>query len=155
RIYTKPQQELIEKILRAIASDEDGYRQLSRNGTWDNSGSMQNCGAHFFGDPTQGEYCWLYTGHHLTIRCDGNFSDLIGWGGPMYYGHSPNGYSDKNCWWYQTKRVLETFDALNEDQRKKAVVKGTPGEGAGSVKLRKDPSDMPGIMYTDLSKDQQ
>jgi hypothetical protein len=155
KIYTKPQQELIDRIVRAIASGEDGYQKLSRNGTWDNSSSLANCGAHFFGDPLKGEYSWVFSGHHLTVRCDGNFTDGIGFGGPMYYGHSPNGYSDKNCFWYQTKRVLEVFDALNEEQRKKAVVKGTPGEQAPSVKFRAKLEEMPGVMYADLSGDQK
>src|SRR5262245_17598485 len=51
KTYTKAQQELIERIVRAIASDEDGYRQLSRNGTWDGSHALENCGAYVFGDP--------------------------------------------------------------------------------------------------------
>jgi hypothetical protein len=155
KLYTKPQQELVERIIKAIASGDDGYEKLSRNGTWDMGGGMAAGGAHFFGDPTKGEYSWVFTGHHLTVRCDGNFTDGIGFGGPMFYGHSPNGYSDKNCFWYQTKRVLEVYDALNEDHRQKAVVKSSPGEGHGSVKFRDKVAEMPGIMYADLSGDQK
>src|SRR5262249_49836739 len=33
KVYTKPQQELVERILRAIASNEEGFTQLTRNGT--------------------------------------------------------------------------------------------------------------------------
>src|SRR5262245_8184502 len=32
-VYTPAQQELLQRILRAIASDEAGHRQLTRNGT--------------------------------------------------------------------------------------------------------------------------
>jgi hypothetical protein len=154
-VYTKPQQELVERALRATASDEDGFRQLSRNGTWDNSKDFTNCGAHFFGEPGKGNWCWLFTGHHLTTRCDGNATDLVGFGGPVYYGHSPNGYSDKNCFYYQTKRVLEFYDALSAEQKKKAVVKGNPGEHEDSIKFRANVADIPGIGYADLSKDQK
>src|SRR4051794_40158171 len=37
-VYTKPQQELLERIIRAMVSGEDGYKAISRNGTWDQSG---------------------------------------------------------------------------------------------------------------------
>src|SRR5271170_7987436 len=39
--YTKPQQELCERIVKAISSDEEGYKKLSRNGTWDTGGGFQ------------------------------------------------------------------------------------------------------------------
>jgi hypothetical protein len=154
--YTPPQQELIERILRSISADEDGYRQLSRNGTFDNSKSLNSCGALIFGDPAEkGKFSWVFTGHHLTVRCDGNSEEGAAFGGPMYYGHSPNGYSDKNIFNYQTKRVLSVFDALNTEQRTRAVVKGTPGEQAESVRLRKQSESMPGIAYQELSSDQR
>lgn len=155
-IYTKPQIELIDRIVKATVSGEDGYRQISRGGTWDASKSFERCGAVIFGDPAGGkEYAWLFTGHHLTIRADGNFKDNVAWGGPMYYGHSPNGYSDKNIFFYQTKKVLEVFDVLDEKQRAKAIVVGTPGEQAGSVKFRKDAEAKPGLALRDLSSDQK
>jgi hypothetical protein len=44
---------------------------------------------------------------------------------------------------------------LDGAQRKKAVVKGSPGEQAKSVTFRKDPAAMPGILYADLSADQK
>src|SRR2546425_3803307 len=46
--YTRPQRELIERIVRAVSSGEDGYRLISRGGTWDNSGALNNCGSHIF-----------------------------------------------------------------------------------------------------------
>jgi hypothetical protein len=145
-----------DRILRSIASDEDGYRQLSRNGTFDNSKTLDNCGAYIFGDPTDGnKFSWVFTGHHLTVRCDGNSEEGTAFGGPMYYGHSPNGYSDRNIFYYQTKSVLSVFDALSETQRKKAVVSGTPGEQAPSVRFRPKGEAKPGVAYADLSKDQQ
>jgi len=155
QIYTKGQQELIEKIVRSLASGEEGFRRLSRNGTWDNSGALENCGCHLFGEPTGDKYAWVFTGHHLTIRADGDFMDGAAWGGPVYYGHSPNGYSDKNIFFFQTKSVLDFSKALDEKQMKKAVVVGTPGEQAPSVKFRKADEAKPGIAANELSKDQR
>ncbi len=97
QVYTRPQQELCQRILRAIASDENGYRQLTRNGTFDGSRSFEACGADIFGDPNNGQFAWVFSGHHITVRCDGNSEPGAAFGGPMYYGHSPDGYSARNC----------------------------------------------------------
>jgi hypothetical protein len=156
RVYTKPQQELIVRILKAISSDDDGYRRISRGGTWDGSRALGNCGALIFGDPTgKNKYSWVFTGHHLTVRCDGNSEEGAAFGGPMYYGHSPNGYSRANLFNYQTRSVLKVYQELSEEQRTKAVVKGSPGELEPSVRFKKRAEDRPGILYTALSADQQ
>ncbi|HXG11375.1 MAG TPA: DUF3500 domain-containing protein [Gemmataceae bacterium] len=155
-VYTKPQQELLERILKAICSDEEGYRRISRNGNFDSSGSFDGIGATIFGEPADGKkFALVFAGHHLTVRCDGNSEEGAAFGGPMYYGHSPNGYSDRNVFFYQTKSVLSVFDALSEAQRKKAIVPGTPGEHAPSVRFRKPGEPHPGISIQELTRDQR
>jgi len=159
-VYSKAQTELVEKIVKALSSGEEGYRQISRDSSWDASGSLENCGAMFFGDPTPGKkYAFVFAGHHLTIRCDGDSEPGAAFGGPIYYGHSPNGYSKYNLFSYQTRSVLEAYKSLSEKQRESAVVKktkpGEPGEGAGSVQFRKKGDQRPGIAFADLTKDQK
>jgi len=152
--YSKPQQELVEKILKAVsAGDELSWKCLTRGGTWDNSGSFGNCGAYIFGDPTTKQWAWVFMGHHLTVRCDGDCEEGPAFGGPIYYGHTPNPYSDRNVFYYQTKEVLGLLDALDKKQRDKAIVKGNPGEHEPSVELRKD--GHPGVAFAELSKDQK
>lgn len=154
--YTQPQQELIDRILHAICSDEEGFRRISRNGRFDSSGSLQGCGANIFGDPTDGnQFAWVFTGHHLTVRCDGNSEPNAAFGGPMYYGHSADGYSDRNVWYFQTQSVQAVFDALNEEQRRRAVATGSPGEGPRSVQFRDANDPIPGIGAADLTADQR
>jgi hypothetical protein len=157
--YTKAQQELLERILKSISSGEDGMRCLSRGGTWDMSNSFQGCGADIFGDPSTGKFAWVFTGHHLTVRCDGDSEEGPAFGGPIYYGHSPNGYSDRNIFHFQTKAVLSVFDALSEKQRKVAIVttnlKEGPGEGEKSVRLKGKDAPKPGLSYGEMNKDQQ
>src|SRR5262249_29315739 len=139
-----------------ICSGEDGYRRISRSGTWDMSYSLGNCGAMIFGDPDgKQKYSWVFAGHHLTVRCDGNSEEGAAFGGPMYYGHSPNGYSRGNLFYYQTKSVLSVYKALSEEQQKKAVVKGSPGEMEPSVRFKKRAAERPGIPYAELSADQK
>lgn len=154
--YTKAQQDLNHQILRAICSDDGGYEKISRGGTFDGSKAFENCGALIFGEPVDGkQYTWLFTGHHITVRCDGNSEPGAAFGGPLYYGHSPNGYSSQNLFNYQTKGVLSVYDALNEDQRKKAVVTGSPGENEESVRFRAPDKMKPGVPYAELSEDQR
>lgn len=154
--YDKKQQELVQRILKAISSDEEGYKCITRNGTFDGSRSFERCGALIFGDPSGKEkFSWVFSGHHLTVRCDGNSEEGAAFGGPMYYGHSPNGYSTRNVFNYQTKEVQKVFEALEEKQRKKAIVtKGSPGEQARSVRFRPE-DEHPGIGIDQLSSDQK
>lgn len=154
--YTKPQQELNERILKAICNGEEGFNKISRAKGWDGSGSFLGCGAIIFGEPTDGKkFAWVFAGHHLTVRCDGNSEEGAAFGGPMYYGHSPNGYSPNNVFFYQTKSVVSVFDMLSGEQQKKAIVTGSPGEHANSIKFRKDGEAKPGISIMDLSADQK
>lgn len=154
-VYTKEQQDLVQKIVRAIASDDKGWHQISRGGTWDATKSFDRMGADIFGDPSTGKFAFLCTGHHLTVRCDGDSEEGAAFGGPIYYGHSPNGYSSKNVFSYQTRQVVKAYQALDEKQRQQATVAmGNPGEGARSIQLKKE-AKLRGIPYAELTKDQQ
>jgi hypothetical protein len=155
-VYTKPQQDLVKKTFRSILSGDEAFERISRDGSWDSSGSFEGCGAILFGDPTSGEkFSWVFSGHHLTTRCDGNSEPGAAFGGPLYYGHSANGYADSNVYLYQTKQVHAVFDALDEEQRKKALAPVNPGDGERAIRLREDGSARPGVAYKDLSADQQ
>lgn len=155
-VYTQAQRELNQRIFRAIASDDEGHRRLTRGGTWDNSGSFDRCGAYIFGDPTNNQqFAWVFTGHHLTVRCDGNSEANTGFGGPMYYGHSPDGFSQRNVFNFQTRSVLSVWDALNEQQRRTATMGSyvQPREQEGSVRFRRE--GFGGIRVGDLTADQR
>jgi hypothetical protein len=155
-VYTQAQRELIERILRAISSGEDGFAKITRGGTYDASQSLQNCGAHFFGDPTgNNQFCWLFSGHHITVRCDGNSEPNAAFGGPMYYGHSPDGYSQRNIFFYQTQAVRGLFDALTGAQREQALLNvgnNEPGELLPSVRFR---DQHPGLRISEMTRDQR
>ncbi len=153
-VYTPAQKELNQRILRAICSDEEGHRRITRNNTFDASQTFDRCGAYIFGDPSNNQqFAWVFTGHHLTVRCDGNSEANAAFGGPMYYGHSPDGYSQRNVFNFQTRSVLSVWDALNENQRRTAVFTTNPGEQAASVRFRRE--NFPGISIRDLTPDQR
>jgi len=156
-VYTKPQQELLERIVKAIASDDKGWHQITRAGTWDASKSFDQCGADIFGDPANGKFAFEFTGHHLTVRCDGDSEEGAAFGGPIYYGHTPNGYHPSNVFAYQTQQVLKLFDALDPKQQTKAKAKlGDPKKQESKVSLdRLAKEERPGVLYADLSADQK
>src|SRR5437764_1425418 len=142
------------RIIGSICADDEGYRRISRHGTWDGSRSFAACGAYIFGDPSGNQpYAWVFTGHHLTVRCDGNSEPNAAFGGPMYYGHSPDGFSQRNLFFPQTRAVKEVFDSLNDNQRRQALVNGSPGEGLESVRFRAAGQRNPGLAASELTAD--
>ena len=155
-VYTPAQRELCDRILRGICSGDDGYRLISRANTFDGSRTFENCGAYIFGDPTgNNPYSWVFTGHHLTVRCDGNSEQDSAFGGPMYYGHSPDGWSQRNLFFPQTRAAKEVFDSLNDNQRRQALVDGNPGEQMPSVQFRARGQRHPGLAAGDMTPDQR
>lgn len=154
--FTKPQQDLIRTTFKAILSSEEAFERISRNGKWDNTGAFEGNGIAIFGDPSGKEqFSWVFAGHHLTLRCDGNSQPNTAFGGPMYYGHSANGNSAANVYNYQTKEVMSVFDALNEGQRKQAIITGSPGDGLGALKPRLLEKPPVGVSYAELDEAQR
>lgn len=155
-VYSKPQQELVDRILHAVCNGEEGYRQITRAGKFDSSRSLLGCGAHIFGTPGEDtKFTWVFSGHHLTIRCDGNSEPGAAFGGPIYYGHTARGDSTGNVYQFQTRQVQELFESLDEEQQAQAIVKKKHSEGADSVRFRAADAKLPGISAGSLSADQK
>jgi hypothetical protein len=154
--YNKKQVELLDRIFRSIANGEEGYKKLSRNGKFDNSGDFESSGALIYGEPAEGKkFSLVFASHHLTVRCDGNSEEKMAFGGPLYYGHSPSGYATTNVFHHQTKALNELFASLNEKQQTAAVM---PGKWKDEHSLMKTPGKadkLPGIVATDVTKDQK
>ena len=154
--YDEKQGEILFKIFKSICNGDEGYERLSRGDNFDNSGDFKNIGALIYGEPVEGKkFSLVFAGHHITLRCDGNSEDGAAFGGPLYYGHSPNGYSEKNVFGYQTKAVGDIYGSLNAEQKKVGVMPGMWKDGVASVKLPAKDSKPIGVAYTALSKDQQ
>jgi len=156
--YTAAQRDLLQRIFRGVVSQEDGFDRFSnvlRSDNWNNSG-FNGAGAAIFGNPNQGQFAWLFTAHHITLRCDGNSKPDAAFGGPMYYGHSVDGYSVRNAWNFQTKSVQTVYEGLSDAQRRRALItNGTPGENYDSVRFRAASATRPGLPITELSRTQR
>ncbi|HEV3438815.1 MAG TPA: DUF3500 domain-containing protein [Gemmata sp.] len=154
--YSKKQVEILDKIFHSISNGEEGYKRLSRNNKFDNSGSFESIGALIYGEPVEGKkFALVFDGHHLTLRCDGKSEARTAFGGPLYYGHSPSGYAANNVFNYQTKALNEVFFALDAKQRETAVKPGKWADGDSTVKLPGKNATLPGLSIHDMSKDQK
>jgi hypothetical protein len=154
--YKKTQVELLDKIFRAIANGEEGYKRLSRAGRFDNSNDFESISAIIYGDAVEGKkFSLVFTGHHLTVRCDGNSEEKTAFGGPLYYGHSPNGYATTNVFNHQTKAATELFSALGEKEKKVAVMPGKWQDEHGAMKVPGKGAKVPGISFGDMTKEQK
>ncbi|QJW99543.1 DUF3500 domain-containing protein [Frigoriglobus tundricola] len=154
--YKKTQVELLDKIFRALGNGEEGYRELSRGGRFDASGDFESISALIYGEPVEGKkFSLVFTGHHLTVRCDGNSEEATAFGGPLYYGHTPNGYATTNVFYKQTRAATELYSALDADAKKVAVKSGTWHDEHGGVKVPKKGAKVPGLCYKDMTKDQK
>src|SRR5829696_3970481 len=95
--YDKEQVKKLDEIFRSLANGETGYKSLSRGGRFDASGDFESISAIIYGEPAEGKkFSLVFTGHHLTVRCDGNSEEATAFGGPLYYGHTPPGYATTN-----------------------------------------------------------
>jgi hypothetical protein len=149
-LYTKEQQELIDKIVRAVCS-EDGYDRLKIQ-MKDDMGGFEKFSVAVFGTPGTGKFQWLLTGRHLTLRCDGDSVENMAFGGPIVYGHGV-GDPKKNLFHYQTKQTNEVFKSLEGKQRTAALLDKAPRESA--VPLQGKAGKFPGISVGELSSDQK
>lgn len=154
--YTPAQKELVQRIFRSILSGNEAYDRISRDNRWDNSGSFEGNGAVIFGTPgDDSRFSWVFSGHHLTIRCDGNSEPGAAFGGPLYYGHSANGYSNRNVYYYQTQAAQAVYDSLNAEQRGQAVAQNNPGDGMRGVTFPPAARPRPGIAYNAMTQEQK
>jgi hypothetical protein len=151
--FTADQQQMIRDIFRGCTSEE-GYSRFLRQMDED-YGGFGSYHVALFGKPGE-PFQWVMTGRHLTIRCDGDFSDGRAFGGPMVYGHG-TGDSKKglpgNVFYYQTLRANEVFAMLDGKQRGQALLPKAPREDA--VQIRGASAELPGIAVGALSADQK
>lgn len=151
KFYSKDQQALIHEIVKGVSS-EDGYELFLKQMEADNGG-IGNYSIGIFGEPGSGDFQCMLTGRHLTLRADGDSVKNAAFGGPLVYGHGQSN-PKKNLFYNQTKKANEVFKALDEEQRKAALLAKKPRSEAG-VLLQGDKGRFKGISVAELSADQQ
>ncbi|QDT07548.1 hypothetical protein K227x_59760 [Rubripirellula lacrimiformis] len=156
--YSDQQRDLIEQAFKAIIHPdwhERYYQQLEDDaGGFGNEQSIA-----IFGNPTEdGEkFELVITGRHMTVRCDGNSADHVAFGGPVFYGHAPEGEEGPNhtdnVFWNQAVAANDLYKMLDGRQQKQALVPTTPREQA--VAFRGHSSDITGLPVSDMASDQR
>jgi hypothetical protein len=155
--YNKDQQELIEAIFYGLYNPE--FHDRLRKQLQDDAGGYGNAQTiALFGEPGNGKFEFVMTGRHLTIRCDGNTSDHVAFGGPIFYGHAAKGFDEEkdhpgNVYWPQAIKANSLFQMLDGKQRKDALIAEAPHEA--DVPFQGKSGVRPGIPITELAADQK
>ncbi len=160
--FTKEQQDLVKQIFMGLHSDEYAqavFDQVEHDNK--GGGGFPNCSIALFGEPGSGKFEFVFTGRHVTRRCDGDSVQGAAFGGPIFYGHAAKGFNEApdhpgNAYWYQAKRANELFQALDGKQRKAALLGESRGElGTDTVKLSGKATDLAGLPVSEFSADQK
>lgn len=112
-----------------------------------------------FGTPGTKRFEFVLASRHMTLRCDGNSSEHVAFGGPILYAHEGEGLYEKpdhrsNVFWHQAVEANELYDMFDGKQRKQALVlKGMPSEEL--VGFRGPKAAFHGLPVTEFSSDQK
>jgi hypothetical protein len=94
----------------------------------------------------------------MTIRADGNTTEHVAFGGPIFYGHAASGFNEKvhhpgNVFWHQAVMANKVFQLLDPDQQKKALKEDRPHES--EVDFRRGKSAFTGVAVAGLAEEQK
>ncbi len=165
--FNSDQQELIQKIFDSLHSGEY-LEDIRKQVKIDQYGQLKNApAAGFFGTPDDKDFEFIFTGHHVTRRCNAHTNQGQGFGGaPIFYGHYPhdeeqmrdnfNEASDHpgNPYWYQGKIFNEFVQGLSASQQESGLVSAEPrSENPRDVITKTTPAH--GLDCSTLSADQK
>jgi len=157
--FTRDQQAMIEEIFRSMHNP--AYVEQVMRHIEDDGGNLGKYAVALFGQPGTGQFEFVLTGRHCTMRCDGDSVEGAAFGGPIFYGHDAGGGTEKpnhpgNVYWYQAKRANEVFNALDGKQRAQALL-GDPRreQGTQTVALQSRKEELAGLPVAQLSRDQK
>lgn len=154
--YTDEQRDLVTKVFESIVHPEwheRYYQQLED----DAGGFGHEQSIAIFGKPGDGKFEMVITGRHMTLRCDGNSTEHVAFGGPIFYGHAPVFNEDPkhtdNVFWHQAVAANDLYKMLSGKQQQQALLPKTPREQA--VGFRGPKAELPGLPASDMSADQK
>ncbi len=155
--YTKDQVALVRTIFEGITQPE-WHAKFDKQMEDDCGGFGHDQSLAIFGTPGSDKWEFVFTGRHMTMRCDGNSSEHVAFGGPIFYGHAASGFDEEpnhpgNVFWHQALEANRVFEMLDGKQREMALVANLPDEAA--VGFRGASGGFPGIPLTECSTDQR
>lgn len=157
KFFTPDQQGMIEALFWGLYNPE--WHDRIRKQLQDDAGGYGKAQTiAIFGTPGSDQFEFVMTGRHLTIRCDGNTTDHVAFGGPIFYGHAARGFNEPadhadNVYWHQALKANGLFKMLDGKQRDKALIETAPHES--KVGFRGKGEAIPGIPVSELTADQK
>ena len=146
--YTADQQAMVRKIFEGIIQPDwhQADRQATRGRCRRVSARSQSI-AHLW-HAGQGNFEFVMTGRHMTLRCDGNSTEHVAFGGPIFYGHAASGFNEKpnhpgNVFWHQALAANKVYDHAGREAAASGLVEKLPDEEA--VGLPRSQRRFPGI----------
>ena len=159
--FNAEQQELIQSIFDSLHSAEH-QDAVNKQVEVDQYGHVKNAPAvGFFGAPDDEDFEFIYTGHHVTRRCNAHTDEGRGFGGnPIFYGHFPEDFHETkdhpgNPYWYQGKIFNRFVQALSEDQQRKGLVSTKPRSERPHTVVKKKEAGWPGLRCSELNEEHQ
>jgi Protein of unknown function (DUF3500)/TAT (twin-arginine translocation) pathway signal sequence len=157
--YTADQKRILFDIFKGIIHP-DWHTRIQRQLRDDTEGRPWGAAQSvaIFGRPGSDKFEFVMTGRHMTIRCDGNTTPNVAFGGPIFYGHAASGFNETtghpgNIFWNQAQRANFVYRMLDERQKRAALVEHRPAEAA--VAFRGERGGFPGLPVSDMSSDQK
>jgi hypothetical protein len=165
QLFKPDQRDLIKQIFLDMHSEDYAQKVLGQveSDNKEDKG-FDGCAVALFGEPGEAgasKFEFVFTGRHVTRRCDGNSVEGEAFGGPIFYGHAAHGFNEKadhpdNIYWYQAKRANELFQAFDGKQRKIALRDDPRKEQGSKTVALKGPSDeLTGLPLADCTSDQK
>src|SRR5262249_50225163 len=132
--YTKKQQHIIHDVFKGIINPEwytKFLKQLKDDTGGKDWGVDQSIA--MFGRPGEGQFEFVMTGRHMTIRADGNTESHVAFGGPIFYGHAASGFNEKvhhpgNVFWHQAVMANKVYQMLDDKQKTRSLLEHMPYE---------------------------
>ena len=156
KFFTSDQRDIVRAIFEGLIQP-DWHKRIDQQLDDDAGGFGEDQNVAIFGMPGSDKFEFVMTGRHMTLRCDGNTSDHVAFGGPIFYGHAAEGFDEPpdhkgNVFWPQALEANKIYTMLDGKQRKLALIERLPQEN--SVAFHGD-STLPGIPVTELAGDQK
>jgi len=168
-LLNKDQQALVRDIFRGMHSEEYAQRVYDQvdHDNQESGNGFTSCSVALFGEPdrsgdaAKSKFEFVFTGRHVTRRCDGNSVEGAAFGGPIFYGHAAQSNNEKpdhpgNAYWYQATRANEVFKALDGKQREVALLSEPRKEQAAkTVALSGKKEGLTGLRLGEMTHDQR
>ncbi len=154
--FTRDQKDMIEAWFWGLYN-KDWHDRIRKQLQDDAGGYGKQQTIAIFGKPGSEKFEMAMTGRHLTIRCDGNTTEHVAFGGPIFYGHAASGFNEQvghpgNIFWPQALKANDLYKMLDGKQREAALFEKMPSESAVAFKGKEK---IPGLPVSEMSKDQR